>query len=89
MILKIKGKDGWSFFDAADEISYRYVSDDESLVLRDDALDATLKNQCNRIEIWLWDKWVCETGDGIKQIISNTTTYILNNDGKTIEKIGC
>jgi hypothetical protein len=82
MILKVRTGDGWTFFDGADEINYEHQPEDRLPVLREDATDLRSPESPKKTMIWMW-----KNRDVIKQIIVNSSTFILTNEGKTIEKI--
>lgn len=101
MILKCKNAgDSDQLFDGFDQITYTYRKKDEVIGVRHDCLDFLKMNEIvyeanfpeagkremkiskNFVEIWLYKN--CNV---VKQILAHSPVYVMNDDGKTIEKI--
>lgn len=101
MILKCKNAGGNDvLFDGFDEIHYEYKISNEGVGVRTDCLDflkmedilcaancpeqdkREMKVSKNFVIIWLHKN--CEV---VKQILAHSPIYVMNNEGKTIEKI--
>ena len=89
MIIKFQDRDVWHVFDEVDSLEYRYLKYGEKVVCRDDALDYTSypveENEVPklRIELWFMNKNQLE----LSQIFTYRPVYLLNNEGRTIDKI--
>jgi hypothetical protein len=101
MILKCKNAgDSDQLFDGFDQITYTYKKKDDVIGVREDHLDflemkeITIEANCPEnniskkrvskdfVEIWLYKN--CNV---IKQILAHSPIYVMNDEGKTIEKI--
>jgi len=95
MILKLQQQCGaWVYFDDFTDISCRYVSEGEEIGVRADVFDftapppenrlaasGTVKGSDTRRDIWLSNE------KGKREILTDGVAYLLNNDGKTIERL--
>jgi hypothetical protein len=101
MILKCKNAGGNDvLFDGFDEIHYEYTKKDAVIGVRTDCLDflkieevveesnypeqdkREMKVSSNFVQVWLH-----KNGDVLKQILAHSPIYIMNDEGKTVEKI--
>ncbi len=101
MILKCKNAgDSDQLFDGFDHITYTYKKKDDILGVRQDCLDflkmediagesndpasdkRLMKISKNFVEIWLYKN--CNV---VKQILAHSPIYVMNDEGKTIERI--
>lgn len=89
MMLKILVADEWEFFDGFDRVSHREIPPDEDTGVRSDCLSFCERQRKDtenprkaEIELWLY-----KGGQVVKQIIALRPIFILNNEGKTVERI--
>jgi hypothetical protein len=93
MILKIQNGVNWRLWDGLIDISYRVMALDEPICCRDDCIDLTKPiepltqipgtTEVHRTSYEIWAK----TRKGDMQILAYEPIYLLNDEGKTIEKL--
>jgi len=90
MVLKVKGrgKNDWNYFEC-DEVNSHYGTlkkdfkfGDSDIFIADKDFDLFVKNQwgINMVNL-------VKNGRHIRNIITDKTCYLLNDDGKTIDRI--
>jgi len=89
---KFSSGDQWLLFEGGDKITYEEHLPDFPLAVCDDFEDLTIPVRSNTITDNTGDIPVklismFKKGEGIKQILANSPIYILNDEGKTIERI--
>lgn len=97
MILKCKNAgDSDQLFDNFDQITYTYKKKDDVIAVGNNHLDflkveidgdsitpeAKIRISKDFVEIWLY-----KNCDVVKQILAHSPIYVMNDEGKTIEKI--
>jgi len=73
-----------------DHLEWRWLGEDEDVEVRDDAiyafcqppLRATPEPAAFRAEMWLWR----DVGDATQVLLSNAIVYVMNDEGKTVDK---
>jgi len=90
MIIKFNARGVWHIFDEVDSLQYRYIGSDRDIITNDYTLDYTDADSEDvggsksiRVELMFMNKNQLEGS----QIIANSPIYLLNNEGRTIEKI--
>jgi len=96
MIVKVRTAPtgSWKLYDGVKELVYSYFNDNLAIGVREDVddftdpgkglySDATIeKKEIQKIEIWM------TRGDGShRQLLALSPVYILNDEGKTIERL--
>ena len=86
MILKIeyKGAKGWLFYDRVKSAKVRAVLHDPKEPLGDDEIDLLSEDRDPKLEV---GQCSVVFDDGSHQIFYFDEAYLLNNDGKTIERL--
>lgn len=94
MIIKLMERGEWNLFDGLDRVVYRLVPSDETIGTKPNCLEFapsqgtkilnSPKCEETRYEITGFRK---QTGFDILQIITHGPVYILNDEGKTIERL--
>jgi hypothetical protein len=101
MILKCKNAGGNDvLFDGFDEIHHEYTKKDAVIGVRADCLDflkmeekieenmpAITGGRGMRVASDFVQVWLHKNGDVLKQILAHSPIYIMNDEGKTVEKI--
>lgn len=99
MIVKVKNVHQWVFIDGVERLSHQILEKTTDICCQENVLD--FLKQTDRVikeentpakaegviplfcELWLWLKGK----DYPQQVLANVPIYLLNNEGKTIEKI--
>lgn len=90
-----KYPDDWILLDGFDRVDYNFRSKTESIGVRSDVLDLLNTKGLNGSEIEVkaiiqedyYELWLYKGETLKKQVLAHGPIYILNDEGKTIEKI--
>ncbi len=90
MILKLNDGLSWVLIDGFNRISHQYEDQEKPMAVQENYWDFTIqrdsqrttKEKPQRIEIWLY-----KDSEVFRQILAYEPIYILNNEGKTVERI--
>ena len=92
MIVKVKNCSTWILFDGAGEVSYHKLHRDgageAAIGVRADVVDLT-NNPVDEdtAKAGITEIWMYKDHQVIRQILAYSPIYILNDEGKTIERI--
>ncbi|GAH03847.1 unnamed protein product [marine sediment metagenome] len=89
MMLKILVRGTWEIFDGFDRVSHREIPPKEDIEVRSDCYNFCEEQERSAdihpqppMELWLY-----RGQQVVGQIVARRPIYILNNEGKTIERV--